>query len=152
VRRATRSGRGGLPLLPGNRQFGPLGSLHVAHISKQEGTDQKPFGSVFWHNGCRASWFARLAETLPSGNPITVGLYNRKANLGRLLPPVAYEISFTDERTTFKRVNLADLPDLAGHLSVRQRMTYALRGGALADEIQAGAGPAQHLGRDHGLA
>ncbi|MGE0706166.1 MAG: hypothetical protein AB7P22_19775, partial [Vicinamibacterales bacterium] len=28
-----------------------IGSLHVAHVSKAENADQRPFGSAFWHNG-----------------------------------------------------------------------------------------------------
>jgi hypothetical protein len=119
------------------RQLGILGSLHIAHISKAEGADQKPFGSTFWHNGARATWNVKLAETVPGSNQITIGLYNRKANLGGLRPAVGYEISFTDDTTTFKRVNVADVSDLAGHLSVRQRMAHLLRRGAMSPDVVA---------------
>jgi len=30
-----------------------VGSTSIAHITKAEGGDQKPFGSAFWHNGAR---------------------------------------------------------------------------------------------------
>jgi hypothetical protein len=124
------------------RQLGAIGSLHVAHISKAEGADQKPFGSVFWHNGARSTWFAKLAEASTAGERVTIGLYNRKANLGRLRSAVAFEIAFTNTVTSFRRVNLADVPDLAAGLTVRQRMAQLLRRGgmspeAVADEIQA---------------
>jgi hypothetical protein len=126
------------------RQIGPVGTLHVAHVSKSEGADQKPFGSAFWHNGSRATWFVKLADTMPGGNQITMGLYNRKANMGGLRPAVGFEISFAEDRTAFRRVNVADVADLAGHLSVRQRMAHLLRRGSLspeliADELQAEA-------------
>lgn len=126
------------------RQLGPIGTLHVAHISKTEGADQKPFGSAFWHNGARATWFVKLAETVPGGNQITIGLYNRKANLGALRPAVGFEITFAADRTAFRRINVADVADLAGHLSVRLRMAHLLCRGAMspeavADEIQADA-------------
>lgn len=124
------------------RQIGSIGSLHLAHISKAEGADQKPFGSVFWHNGARATWFAKLAEASAAGDRMTIGLYNRKNNVGRLWPAVAFEISFTDTQTSFRHVNLSDVPDLAAGLSVRQRMAQLLRRGgmspeAIAEEIQA---------------
>ncbi len=114
-----------------------LGSLHIAHVSKQEGNDQKPFGSTFWHNGARSTWNVKLAESLPGTNQITIGLYHRKANLGGLRPAVGYTLSFEPERTRFERVNVADVSDLAGHLSVRQRMAHLLRRGALSPELVA---------------
>lgn len=124
------------------RQLGAVGSLHVAHISKAEGADQKPFGSVFWHNGARSTWYCKLAEAVTGSERMTVGLYNRKANLGALRAPVAFEVTFTADQTSFRRVNLADVPDLAAGLSVRQRMAQLLRRGgmspeAVAQEIQA---------------
>ena len=123
------------------RQIG-VGSLHIAHISKADGADQKPFGSAFWHNGARATWNVKLADTMPGGNQITIGLYNRKANLGGIRPAVGFEICLEANRTVFRRVSVADVSDLAGHLSVRQRMAHRLSRGALtpevlADEIQA---------------
>ncbi len=112
------------------RQIG-VGSLHVAHISKSDGADAKPFGSAFWHNGARATWFAKLAEATPGGRSIQLGLFNRKANLGALRSAVGFEITFEDTKTTFRRADLARVPDLAAKLSIRQRMVMALRGGAL---------------------
>ncbi len=86
----------------------------------------------------------KLADTIPGGNQITIGLYNRKANLGGIRPAVGFEISLEENRTVFRRVNVADVSDLAGHLSVRQRMAHLLRRGAMkpelvASEIQADA-------------
>ena len=119
------------------RQIG-VGSLHIAHISKADGADQKPFGSAFWHNGARATWNVKLAaDTMPSGNQITIGLYNRKANLGGIRPAVGFEISLEANRTVFRRVNVADVSDLAGHLSIRQRMVHVLRRGSLSPEAVA---------------
>ena len=47
------------------RKLGPIGSLHIAHVSKAEGADRNPFGSTFWSNGARSTWFAKLAESGP---------------------------------------------------------------------------------------
>lgn len=116
------------------RQIGPIGSLHISHVTKADGADQKPFGSAFWHNGARATWFVKLAETVPDRNRITIGLYNRKANLGAIRPAVGFDVTFGADRTSFRRVEVADVPDLAGHLSVRQRMAHLLRRGAMTAE------------------
>lgn len=118
------------------RQLGPIGSLHVAHVSKAEGADQKPFGSTFWSNGARATWFVKLAEAT-SSDRISIGLYNRKANLGPLRPPIGFEISFGRDRTTIGRIEVDGVPDLAATMSVRQRMLSALRAGSRAAEAVA---------------
>lgn len=122
------------------RQIGG-GSQHIAHITKGENADKKPFGSTFWHNGARCTWYAKLAEQSDE-NTLHVGFFNRKSNLSRLSPPTGFTITFAENRTTFRRSNPADSPDLAGQLSVRQRMASLLRQGAMtaesiADELEA---------------
>lgn len=118
------------------RQIG-VGTLHVAHISKSEHADQKPFGSAFWHNGARSTWFAQRADDSPDGSVIRIGFFNRKSNLGPLRPPIGYTVTFTDDLTVFKRSDTADSPDLAATMSVRQRMAALLRRGALSPEAVA---------------
>jgi len=131
------------------RQIGG-GSLHIAHVSKAENADQKPFGSAFWHNGARATWYAQLVSSDPEN--LSLGLFNRKANLGRLQPPIGFNVSFTEERTTFRRSDVADNPELAGKLSTRQRMFALLRKRPmtpeqLAEEIEAEVDTVQRVAR-----
>jgi hypothetical protein len=123
------------------RQVGG-GSLHIAHVNKGENADQKPFGSAFWHNGARSTWFAKLVNGGAESEVLNLGIFNRKANLGRLWPPIAFTVTFGNDRTVFQRAEVADNPDLAGQLSVRQRMIHLLRKGAMnpeaiAEEIDA---------------
>jgi hypothetical protein len=113
------------------RQIGG-GSLSIAHITKNgETNDQKPFGSVFFHNGFRATWYVNLAQTSQDGQQITIGLFHRKANLGRLQPALGLQVDFDHARTTYTRVNLAGVQDLATKLPLWQRLNHALRGGPL---------------------
>lgn len=111
------------------RRIGP-GSLHVAHVNKSDTGDQKPFGSTFWHNGARSTWFAKRTEANP-GAKIEIGLYNRKANLGPLLSAVGFELDFSAESTQIRRISVSRVPELASKLPIRQRITDVLRGGAL---------------------
>lgn len=112
------------------RQLGPIGSAHVAHVTKAfEGADQKPFGSVFWHNGARSAWNVKLAQDSPGA--ISIALHHRKANLGPIRPSVGFELRFEPDRTLVKSVNVGDVPDLAAGLSIRQRMAHVLNRGAL---------------------
>jgi hypothetical protein len=117
------------------RQIG-VGSLHIAHVSKAEGADQKPFGSAFWHNGARSSWYVQSSEV----DPITkeLGLHHRKANLGRLQQPVGLRLRFDEDRVVVTPTRVAANADLAEKLSVKQRMSDILRGGAMTiDELAA---------------
>jgi len=111
------------------RQIGG-GGLHIAHINKSENADQKPFGSTFWHNGARSSWFVEKSEESTDGDILKIGLFNRKSNLGRLRPPAGFTIRFTEDRTTFQRCDPADSPDLAKRLSIKQRMLALLQKGS----------------------
>lgn len=105
------------------------GSLHVAHINKGDNAEKKPFGSTFWHNGARATWFVKASEPFDDASTLTLGLFNRKCNLGALRHPVGFGIEFTEARTAFVRTGIRDCPDLAESMTVRQRMSSVLRHG-----------------------
>jgi hypothetical protein len=134
------------------RQIG-IGSAHVAHTTKAEGGDAKPFGSVFWHNGARATWHVKLASDT-ADHEITVGLYNRKANLGPLRPAVGFCIEFSEERTLFRRTDIASNDELAAKLPLWQRMQAELRRGprtlaSLAEDLGANVDSLDRTVRRH---
>jgi hypothetical protein len=123
------------------RQIG-VGSLNIAHVSKADDSDGKPFGSTFWHNGARSTWYVKLTDASPDGKTLNVGLFNRKSNLGQLQQPTGFSIEFTADRTYFTKSDPADTPDLAEKMSIQQRMRRLLCHGAMsieevADEIEA---------------
>jgi hypothetical protein len=115
------------------RQIG-VGSLNLAHTTKQNGEkedtrqQQKPFGSGFWHNGARATWF--LKGVRERAGRLAVGVYPRKTNTGPLGPTVGWSIEFMDRRIEFRRTDIADHSELVAGLPIWQRMKYELRGGA----------------------
>ena len=110
------------------RQIG-VGSLHIAHITKGENGDQKPFGSAFWHNGARGTWNVKTVDQASGHRELSVGLFNRKSNIGPLRPAVGFRITFDDERTRFERVDLREVHELAPELPLWQRVAHALREG-----------------------
>jgi len=117
-----------------NRFFGALrelglGSLLVAHVNRS-GDTERPFGSTFWHNSARSTWYAKKQQEAASST-LTVGLFNRKSNLGPLRSPLAFEITFGDGETTISKTSIASAPDLAAELPLRLRMAQLLRTGAL---------------------
>lgn len=107
------------------RQIG-LGGLHLAHVNRSESGDMKPFGSSFWHNLARATFYAKQADLSADGRALTVGIFQRKANLGPLRPAIGFRLTFEADRTLVRRVDLAD-SELAPKLSIAQRMVALLR-------------------------
>lgn len=81
------------------RQLGPIGSLHVAHVSKADGGDQKPFGSAFWHNGARVTWHLAGDEVPGAGRRLQVTMTARKANLGEKPKTLCVQLRFIPGHT-----------------------------------------------------
>lgn len=114
------------------RQIG-VGSFNLAHTTKQNGEkddtrqQQKPFGSGFWHNGARATWFLKGVEE--RRGRLAVGLYPRKANLGGLGPALGWVIDFSSQAITVRRTDVADHGELVGGLKVWERMREELKTG-----------------------
>lgn len=116
-----------------------IGSLHIAHINKSEDAEFKPFGSVFWHNGARCTWFVKAEDG--GGGVLNLGFFNRKSNLDALRNPVALRLTFGNSTTRLERANIIETPELAEKMKIWQRMEALLdKQGALtaiqiADEL-----------------
>lgn len=106
-----------------------LGSLQLAHINRSENGDQKPFGSSFWHNSARSTWFAKQATATTDGQRLTLGLFHRKSNVTRKSPAIGFQFDFDETRTALTRVDVADNEDLAVQLPTWQRIANVLRSG-----------------------
>ena len=130
-----------------NRAYRSLdvGGLAIAHVRK-DGTnptdaDKFPFGSVFWNNSARCTWFVKEAEGIANdATTKTIGLFNRKMNLSGRLPAVGFAINFDPDRTVLSRVDVRDVQDLAESLPLWQRIREAVRLGpqtiaAIANEL-----------------
>jgi hypothetical protein len=103
-----------------------LGSLLVAHVNRSGDTD-RPFGSAFWHNGARATWYAKLEADI--GGSLTVGLFNRKANTAARSAPLGYRVDWGDT-ISIDRTDVRDIPDLAANVPTSYLIRDALKGGA----------------------
>jgi hypothetical protein len=108
-----------------------LGCLLIAHVTKGEEGEKKPFGSVFWHNSARATWFVKRSEQAGEENVVHVALFNRKSNLGALRPPLGFEIRFEPDRAVIRRTDPAGIGEFAEKMTIAQRMAHALRHGAM---------------------
>jgi len=112
-------------------RFIGVGSLHIAHVNRSENNDQKPFGSTFWHNGARSTWFVKAVTDDRSDGTLPLGFFNRKSNLGPLKKPFGLSVHFSLNSTEIKRSELTDSPELSQRLTVKQRMSQVLIRGAM---------------------
>ncbi|HLF77246.1 MAG TPA: bifunctional DNA primase/helicase, partial [Dehalococcoidia bacterium] len=103
-----------------------LPALVIAHITKGEKTD-KPFGSVFWHNEARRTWFVKRIQEEDS-DQIDIGLYNRKVNDGRKPLPIGLRLTFDgiDGPVSVQSQSLADVPELLSETSAQNQIWETL--------------------------
>lgn len=102
-----------------------VASLVMAHVNKTMADARgaaRPFGSVYVQNLARNVWELRWAEETPE-DALLVGLYHRKTNRGRLLPPFGLRFVFDGDVT---RVQSADLTEVA-RLQERAGLTHGIR-------------------------
>jgi len=106
------------------RECGSVGSLHLAHMNRSEQGDQKPFGSIFWHAGARATWFIKRTSADIS-NEMTVGFFNRKSNMGQLRPAFGVKVEF-DREIRVAPCEIAHSDEMAERLPLWQRIKACL--------------------------
>lgn len=115
------------------RRFGAgVGSLHLAHVTKQseDAPDPKyPFGSIYWHNFGRMTWFVKRTTDTLSADSFSLALVHRKTNISHLRPPVGLEVAFSDGRIGIRRIDVASVDEFATKLKVGDRVAHALKGG-----------------------
>lgn len=121
------------------RELGPVGSLHLAHISKAEQGDQKPFGSVFWSNGARNIWYLKRDDSSRDKETAPIGFYHRKSNIGALKPDFAMVAKFVGTETAIYPDDITNYPKLCERMDVKDRVKAELVESGLAmskDELQ----------------
>lgn len=99
-------------------------SLIIGHTPKpQEGqTERSLYGSVFFHNLCRVSWECRREGD-------TIGLYQKKNNLGRKHEALGFELHVNDEACVITPADLTEDPVLSTQLPLPARIEALLKKG-----------------------
>lgn len=107
----------------------PVTSLTISHVAKNPLEKTKtPFGSIYFYNFARnVIEVKKIQET--GEDEISVGLFHRKCNLGKLHHPIGFRIEFGLETTSFTRQDIRDIPEFKESLSYAQRIEMLLRAG-----------------------
>lgn len=103
-----------------------VGALVIAHVTKAEDGDKRPFGSSFWHNSARSTWHIKRSNPDDDGPEVQVLLSQRKCNAGRLRSPMAFSIVFSHDAIKIGRSSATDVPEFAASLTLTQRIRGAL--------------------------
>jgi len=106
-----------------------VGGIITAHDNRSHDSE-RPFGSTFWHNGARATWYVKKQQDNGAAG-LSVGLFNKKANTTALSRPLGFRFEFDDEVTRIVRTDVRDVPEFAGQVPIKDRVAHALKAGAL---------------------
>lgn len=98
-----------------------VGSLLISHVTKG-GDTEHPFGSVYWTNIARATWYLHQDED--SGE---IGFFNKKANLTKRAKPVGFRLDIDEAAgtVTIDRVSLT-ADELIDQMSISHRILAVL--------------------------
>ncbi len=115
-----------------------VGSLNIAHITKggeENGAEQRPFGSNFWHHMARSTWFMKRADDSFNDETVDVALIQRKTNIGpKQKRAIGMRFRFLTTETTVQAFDVVDHRELSTKLPVWQRMQAELKRGPIAEE------------------
>lgn len=102
-----------------------LPSINIAHINRS-GDKDRPFGSTFWHNEARRTWYVARSQD-EGASRIDVGMYCKKVNDGPRPRPVALRIEFNDPGgpVEISRIDVASVAELQHERELHYQI-YAL--------------------------
>lgn len=86
----------------------------LAHITKGgENNTEKPFGSNYWHNMARRTWYV-YREQEEDSSELDLGLFCRKVNDGTKPRPITVHVSFADPEgpVTLTRESIQSVPQI----------------------------------------
>jgi len=101
-----------------------VGSCLVAHVNRS-GDEDRPFGSTFWHNSARMTWNVKAHQETDQ-DQLDLALHCRKVNDGPKPSSFALHWEFSPTRTTVTRADLRRIPELAGGLPLKDRISGLL--------------------------
>jgi hypothetical protein len=101
-------------------------TVTVAHINRG-GDTERPFGSTFWHNEARRTWYIERVSREES-DLVDLGLFCRKVNDGRKPRPFGVAMTFEGDNgpVRFATSDLRDVPELNERRDLDDRIWDAL--------------------------
>ena len=101
-------------------------SLSIDHTNKEG----KLFGSEYKFHRSRSIFEAKKQQDA-GADYLDFGLYHRKANNSKMIPPKGYRLDFGDGWVTFTPKDVSSVPELAKALPTRTRIAEELKHGLM---------------------
>ncbi len=117
-----------------------LPTILIAHVTKAMDA-KKPFGSGFWHNEARRTWYVHRVQEEES-DEIDVGLYCRKVNDGRYPLPISLHVGFdgTTGPVSVRVQTMESVPELMEAASARSQVWAVLERPMTVRQVMAESG------------
>lgn len=110
------------------RELG-LPNLIIAHVNRgdsNKGSADRPFGSAYWHNSARSTWYIKAQEN-PLPGQLHVALFHRKDNEEGRHSPIGLRWRWEDDHTWIESAPIEADPSLEEELPIGRRITLLLR-------------------------
>ncbi len=108
----------------------PLTTLTLAHVTKV-GSNGNPFGSVYWTNMPRNTFELKKAPNT-DGNYMEIALHHRKTNVGKLLDPKAFRVTYEPSLISVENIDIKK-SSLSRGESIPKQVINLYTGGAEPD-------------------
>jgi hypothetical protein len=106
-------------------------SLLLTHTSKNSDSKKtSPYGSVYFTNFARGVFEIKKSQEADE-DEIAIGLFHRKANSSKLLPPLGFRLSFAGGSARFFRQDLSKDAELSKVLPLKERIAGLLTQGSM---------------------
>ena len=97
-------------------------TLSIHHINKEG----KLYGNQYIFNYARNIWEMKKAQELGE-DTLSIGLYHRKMNNGKLLKPLGFKMHFNESAVHITKTDVRDVPELASGLPIKDQIYDVLR-------------------------
>jgi len=120
---------------PALRFFSALRSLNctslvIAHTSKEDSREKSILGTILWNAYFRQIWEAKVSREAGE-DEISSGLFHRKSNEDKLLPPIGFRFTFINEPDNeavgVEREDVKGVEGFLEHLSLSQKVLEVLK-------------------------
>ena len=106
-------------------------SLIIAQTSKdKENKNKTTYGSSFFDYYARSVFELRKSQS-ESGDEISIGLFHKYCNLGKLQAPIGFRISFNNQGTQVEREDVRNVSEFLQTMGTQTRVYQLLKDGAL---------------------
>lgn len=105
-------------------------SLLITHTSKEGNGAKTPFGSVYFGNLARSIFEVKKQQEIGEDS-LSIALFHRNNNLGKLISPLGYRLVFGGDSVRVTKQDVSDIPEFSSELPLHISIQQVLKSGPL---------------------